>query len=62
MASPIAWYSMNQWLNGFAFRIAINWWLFLLAGAMAVFIAFCTVCYQSIKAAFVNPVEALRRE
>jgi len=62
VASPIAWYGMNQWLNGFAFRIAINWWIFVLAGAIAVFIAFCTVCYQSIKAALVNPVEALRRE
>jgi putative ABC transport system permease protein len=53
---------MNQWLNGFAFRIAINWWIFGLAGVIALFIAFCTISYQSIKAAFVNPVAALRSE
>jgi putative ABC transport system permease protein len=62
IASPIAWYGMNQWLNGFAFRIAINWWIFVLAGVIAILIAFCTVSYQSIKAALVNPVDALRRE
>lgn len=62
IASPIAWYGMNQWLNGFAFRIEINWWVFVLAGAIAVFIAFCTVSYQSIKASLTNPVDALRGE
>jgi putative ABC transport system permease protein len=62
IASPIAWYGMNQWLNGFAFRIVINWWIFVLAGVIAIFIAFCTISYQSIKAALVNPIEALRRE
>jgi putative ABC transport system permease protein len=62
IASPIAWYGMNQWLHGFAFRIAINWWIFVLAGTVAVFIAFCTISYQSIKAALVNPIEALKRE
>jgi putative ABC transport system permease protein len=62
IASPIAWYGMNQWLNGFAFRIAINGCIFVLTGAIAIFIAFCTVSYQSIKTALVNPVEALRRD
>lgn len=62
IASPIAWYGMNQWLNGFAFRIAISWWIFVLAGAIAIFIAFCTVSYQSIKAALANPVTALKNE
>jgi ABC-type antimicrobial peptide transport system permease subunit len=62
VASPIAWYGVNQWLNGFAFRIAINWWIFVLAGAIAVFIAFCTVSYQSIKTSLINPVDALRGE
>ena len=62
VASPIAWYGMNQWLNGFAFRITINWWIFVLAGAVAVLIAFCTVSYQSIKASLQNPIDALRRE
>jgi ABC-type lipoprotein release transport system permease subunit len=62
IASPIAWYAMNQWLNGFAFRIAINWLTLALAGGIAVLIAFCTICYQSIKAALANPVAALRSE
>lgn len=62
VASPIAWYGMNQWLNGFAFRIVINWWVFVLAGAIAVLIALCTVSYQSIKASLTNPVDALRGE
>ena len=62
VGSPIAWYGMNQWLNGFAFRIAIGWWIFVLAGAIAIVIAFCTVSYQSIKAALANPVAALRSE
>jgi putative ABC transport system permease protein len=62
VASPVAWYGMNQWLNGFAFRITINWWIFVLAGAIAIFIACCTVSYQSIKAALSNPVAALRSE
>jgi ABC-type antimicrobial peptide transport system permease subunit len=62
VASPIGWYMMNQWLHGFAFRIGIPWWIFVLAGAIVFFIAFCTICYQSIKAAFVNPVATLRRD
>jgi putative ABC transport system permease protein len=62
VASPIAWYGMNKWLNGFAFRITINWWVFVLAGTVAVFIAFCAVSYQSIKASLTNPLDSLRRE
>lgn len=62
VASPIAWYGVNQWLNGFAYRITLNWGVFVLAGAIAVLIAFCTVSYQSIKASLRNPVDALRRE
>lgn len=62
IASPIAWYAMSQWLQGFAFRIDISWLTFALAGVMAVLIAFCTICYQSIKAAMANPVTAFRSE
>ncbi|WP_207510496.1 ABC transporter permease [Longitalea luteola] len=62
IASPMAWYGMNRWLNSFAFRIAINGWQFVLAGAIALFIAFCAISYQSVKAAFMNPVAALRSE
>lgn len=62
IASPIAWYCMKQWLNGFAYRTAINWWIFVLAGVLALLIAFCTVSWQSIKAALANPVKSLRTE
>ncbi|HEX6429202.1 MAG TPA: ABC transporter permease [Niastella sp.] len=62
IASPLAWYFMHQWLNGFTYRIAISWWMFVLAGVMALLIAFCTVSYQSIKAALANPVNSLRSE
>lgn len=62
IASPLAWYVMHQWLEGFAYRIDIDWWIFALAGLLAVGIALLTVSYQSIKAALVNPVKSLRSE
>jgi len=62
LASPLAWYCMHEWLNGFAYRITIHWWIFALAGVFALLITFFTVSYQSIKAAFTNPVNALRSE
>lgn len=62
IASPIAWYFMQAWLNGFAYRIVINWWVFAIAGSMALLIMFLTVSFQSIKAALANPVAALRSE
>ena len=62
IGAPIAWYVMNQWLQGFAYRIDVEWWMFALAGALAVGIAFATVSYQSIKAALMNPVKSLRTE
>lgn len=62
VASPIAWYVMNGWLENFAYRIDIQWWIFFLAGAMALVIAFLTVSYQSIRAALANPVKSLRNE
>jgi ABC-type antimicrobial peptide transport system permease subunit len=62
IASPIAWYFLQEWLNGFAYRIVINWWVFALAGSIALLIMFFTVSYQSIKAALANPVAALRSE
>ncbi|HEY8895196.1 MAG TPA: ABC transporter permease [Niastella sp.] len=62
VASPLAWYCMHEWLNGFAYRITIHWWIFALAGVFALLITFFTVSYQSIKAAFTNPVNALRSE
>ncbi len=62
MASPIAWYFMNAWLADFAYKIDIGWWVFALAGGLAVGIALLTVSFQSIKAALMNPVESLRAD
>ena len=62
LASPIAWYVMNKWLQDFAYRTTIDWWIFALAGFMAVLIALLTVSFQAIKAAMANPVKSLRTE
>jgi putative ABC transport system permease protein len=62
IACPIAWYTMPKWLQNFAYRINISWWIFALAGFVALIIAFLTVSFQSYKAAGKNPVEALRYE
>ena len=62
VAAPIAWYAMNQWLQDFAYRIDIQWWVFALAGLAAVIIAFLTVSFHSLKAAWSNPVNALKVE
>ena len=62
IASPLAWYAMNSWLKDFAYKIDIEWWVFALAGTLAVAIALLTVSFQSIKAALMNPVNSLRSE
>ncbi|GHB83696.1 ABC transporter permease [Persicitalea jodogahamensis] len=62
IASPIAWYAMNAWLADFAYKIEISWWIFALAGGLAICIALLTVSYQSIKAALMNPVKSLRSD
>ena len=62
ISSPIAYYLMNKWLQEFAYRIDIQWWIFVLAGMVATLIAFCTVGYQAIKAALTNPVKSLKSE
>ncbi len=62
IASPIAWYTMNKWLQDFAYKIDIAWWVFALAGLLAVGIALLTVSFQSIRAALMNPVKSLRSE
>jgi putative ABC transport system permease protein len=62
IASPIAYYAMHRWLQDFAYRVDINWWVFALAGLPAVGIALLTVSFQSVKAALVNPVKSLRSE
>jgi len=62
IAFPIAWFAMNKWLQDFAYRINIGWWIFLVAAAITLFIALCTVIFQAIKAALANPVQSLRTE
>lgn len=62
IASPVAWYCMNDWLQGFAYRISISPWMFIGAGLAILFISFITIGFQSIKAAMVNPVKNLRQE
>lgn len=62
IASPIAWWAMNQWLKDFAYRIEIQWWMFAAAGLVTVGIALLTVAAQAIRAAVANPVDSLRDE
>jgi len=62
IATPVAWYAMSQWLADFAYKIDLEWWVFAVAGLLAVGIALLTVSFQSIKAALMNPVKSLRSE
>jgi putative ABC transport system permease protein len=62
IASPLAWYAMNKWLQSFAYRVTLHWYIIALAGLAALLIAFITVSYQSVKAAIANPVKSLRSE
>ena len=62
LAIPFAWYFVNTWLQSFANRIDLNWWVFVLSGIMIVLIAFITISFQSIKSALVNPLECIRQE
>ena len=62
IASPVAWFIMNKWLQDFAYRITISWWMFLMAGLSSVLIAVLTVSFQAVKAALANPVKSLRTE
>lgn len=62
LACPIAWYAMSAWLQNYAYRVEIQWWVFAVAGVAAILIAFITVSFQSIKAAMMNPVKAIKTE
>jgi putative ABC transport system permease protein len=61
-AAPLAWYFMNKWLQDFAYRVHLGWWIFLATATITLFIALSTVIYQAIKAAIANPVKSLRTE
>jgi len=62
IASPIAWWAMSKWLQAFAYRTDISWWVFIAAGVLAVVIALATISFQAIKAAVANPIKSLRTE
>jgi len=62
IATPVAWYVMNKWLQDFAYKVSLGWTVFVVAGAAAIGIALLTISFQSIRAALVNPVKALRTE
>ncbi|MCB0371716.1 MAG: ABC transporter permease [Muricauda sp.] len=62
IAVPISWYAMHQWLEGFAYKTSLNWWVFLFAGGLTMLVALLTVSWQSWRAASANPVDALRNE
>ncbi|BAO76515.1 ABC transporter permease [Winogradskyella sp. PG-2] len=62
IAAPIAWWFMSKWLEDFAFRIELNWWIFVVTGIVALLIALITLSFQAIKAAIANPVESLKTE
>jgi len=62
IATPIAWYFLNNWLQKYTYRTETSWWIFAATGAGALFITLLTISFQSIKAALVNPVKSLRSE
>jgi putative ABC transport system permease protein len=62
VAFPVAWWTMHKWLESFAYRTSISWWIFVIAGIAAILIALLTVSFQAIKAAVANPVKSLRTE
>jgi len=62
IASPIAWWIMDKWLQDYSYRIQIQWYYFVIAGLMAILISMATISYQAIKAALSNPVNSLRNE
>ena len=62
IAIPIAWYATSSWLQDYAYRIEINWWIFVMVGVLAILIALATVSFQAVKAAIANPVDSLKTE
>jgi putative ABC transport system permease protein len=62
IASPLVWYFMHRWLQSFAYRVTISWWIFALSGSMVILITLATISIQTLKAAVANPVKSLRAE
>jgi putative ABC transport system permease protein len=62
VATPVAWYLMHRWMENFAYKAGLGWWIFACAGVVAMVIAFGTISYQAVRAAMVSPVRSLRTE
>jgi ABC-type antimicrobial peptide transport system permease subunit len=62
IAFPVSWWVMHKWLQNYAYRVGIDWWIFILAGLLALLVAVFTISFQSIRAAIANPVKSLRTE
>jgi putative ABC transport system permease protein len=62
IASPLAYFAMKNWLQDFAFRVHISWWIFVIAGIFTILVSILTVSYQAIKAALMNPLKSLKTE
>jgi ABC-type antimicrobial peptide transport system permease subunit len=62
IASPVAWWIANAWLEGFSYRVAVSWWIFALTAIISAVIALLTISYQAIRAALTNPTKNLRNE
>jgi putative ABC transport system permease protein len=62
LATPIAWWAMQQWLNNYAYKVPLRWWMFGLGGLLALVIAVSTVSFQALKAAMTNPVDSIKSE
>src|SRR5207249_10266690 len=62
IATPVAWYYMNEWLQNFAYRIQVNWWVFVISGLTVLVITISTISVQAIKAAIANPLQSLKTE
>jgi len=62
LATPFAWWAMHKWLQSFAYKVPVSWWMFAIAGILSIVIALLTVSFQAIKAALANPVKSLRSD
>jgi putative ABC transport system permease protein len=62
IATPLAWYYIHEWLQGFAYHISIRWWMFAICGVIILLISVFTISFVAIKAAVANPVDSLRTE
>jgi putative ABC transport system permease protein len=62
IATPFSWFAARYWLQDFAYRINLTWWMFALSGILAILIAVCTISYHALRAAMANPITSLRSE